>query len=33
MDVDSTLLQNIQKGQLKDEKIQEIECNIKDEKF
>jgi hypothetical protein len=32
MDVDSTLLQDIQKGQLKDEKIQKIKRNIKEEK-
>jgi hypothetical protein len=30
--VDSTLLQEIQKGQLEDEKIQEIKHNIKEEK-
>jgi hypothetical protein len=29
MEVDSTLLQNIQKGQLEDETIQEIKRNIK----
>jgi hypothetical protein len=29
MEVDSTLLQDIRKGQLVDEKIQEIKCNIK----
>jgi hypothetical protein len=28
----SSLLQEIQKGQLEDEKIQEIKCNIKEEK-
>jgi hypothetical protein len=32
MEVGSTLLQDILKGQLKDEKIQEIKCNIKEEK-
>jgi hypothetical protein len=32
MEVDSSLLQEIQKGQLKDEKIQEIKHNIKEEK-
>jgi hypothetical protein len=32
MEVDSTLLQEIQKGQLEDEKIQEIKHNIKEEK-
>jgi hypothetical protein len=32
MEVDSTLLQDIQKGQLEDEKIQEIKHNIKKEK-
>jgi hypothetical protein len=32
MELDSTLLQDIQKGQLEDEKIQEIKCNIKEEK-
>jgi hypothetical protein len=32
MDVDSTLLQDIQKGQLKDEKIRKIKHNIKEEK-
>jgi hypothetical protein len=33
MEVDSNLLQEIQKGQLEDEKIQEIKCNIKEEKL
>jgi hypothetical protein len=32
MEVGSNLLQEIQKGQLEDEKIQEIKCNIKKEK-
>jgi hypothetical protein len=32
MEVGSSLLQEIQKGQLEDEKIQEIKCNIKEEK-
>jgi hypothetical protein len=32
MDVGSSLLQEIQRGQLKDEKVQEIKCNIKEEK-
>jgi hypothetical protein len=32
MDVGSSLLQEIQKGQVEDEKIQEIKCNIKEEK-
>jgi hypothetical protein len=32
MEVDSTLLQNIRKGQLKDKKIQDIKHNIKEEK-
>jgi phosphopantothenoylcysteine synthetase/decarboxylase len=32
MEVDSTMLQDIQKGQLEDKKIQEIKCNIKEEK-
>jgi hypothetical protein len=31
MEVCSSLLQEIQKGQVKDEKIQEIKCNIKEE--
>jgi hypothetical protein len=32
MKVDSILLQKIQRGQLEDEKVQEIKCNIKKEK-
>jgi hypothetical protein len=32
MEVDSSLLQEIHRGQLEDEKIQEIKCNIKEEK-
>jgi hypothetical protein len=32
MEVDSSLLQGIQKGQVEDEKIQEIKRNIKEEK-
>jgi hypothetical protein len=32
MEVGSNLLQEIRKGQLEDEKIQEIKCNIKEEK-
>jgi hypothetical protein len=32
MKVDSALLQDIQKEQVEDEKIQEIKCNIKEEK-
>jgi hypothetical protein len=32
LEVGSTLLQEIQKGHLHDEKIQEIKCNIKEEK-
>jgi hypothetical protein len=32
MEVGSNLLQEIQKGQVEDEKIQEIKCNIKEEK-
>jgi hypothetical protein len=32
MEVDLTLLQDIRKGQLEDEKIQEIKCNITEEK-
>jgi hypothetical protein len=32
MEVGSSLLQEIQKGQVEDEKIQEIKCNIKEEK-
>jgi hypothetical protein len=31
MEVGSSLLQEIQRGQLKDEKVQEIKCNIKEE--
>jgi hypothetical protein len=31
MEVDSSLLWDVQKGQLEDEKIQEIKCNIKAE--
>jgi hypothetical protein len=33
MEVDSNLLQEIWKGQVEDEKIQEIKCNIKEEKL
>jgi hypothetical protein len=33
MEVGLSLLQEIQKGQLEDEKIQEIKCNIKEEKL
>jgi hypothetical protein len=33
MEVGSNLLQEIQKGQVEVEKIQEIKCNIKEEKF
>jgi uncharacterized protein with NRDE domain len=33
MEVDSTLEQNIRKGQLKDAKIQEIKKQIKEEKL
>jgi hypothetical protein len=33
MEVASSLLQKIQKGQLEDEKVQEIKCNIKEEKL
>jgi hypothetical protein len=33
MEVGSSLLQEIQKGQVEDEKIQEIKCNIKEEKL
>jgi hypothetical protein len=33
MEVGSSLLQEIRKGQLEDEKIQEIMCNIKEEKL
>jgi hypothetical protein len=32
MEVGSNLLQEIQKGPVEDEKIQEIKCNIKEEK-
>jgi hypothetical protein len=32
MEVGSSPLQEIQNGQVKDEKIQEIKCNIKEEK-
>jgi hypothetical protein len=32
MEVGSSLLQEIQRGQLEDEKVQEIMCNIKEEK-
>jgi hypothetical protein len=32
MEIGSNLLQEIQKGQVEDEKIQEIKCNIKEEK-
>jgi hypothetical protein len=32
MEVGSSLLQDIQRGQLEDEKIQETKCNIKEEK-
>jgi hypothetical protein len=32
MEVDSSLLQEIQRGQLEDEKVQEIKRNIKEEK-
>jgi hypothetical protein len=32
MEVGSSLLQEIRRGQLEDKKIQEIKCNIKDEK-
>jgi hypothetical protein len=32
MEVGSSLLQDIQRGQLEDEKVQEIKCNIKEEK-
>jgi hypothetical protein len=32
MEVGSSLLQDIRRGQLEDEKIQEIKCNIKEEK-
>jgi hypothetical protein len=33
IEVGSNLLQEIQKGQVEDEKIQEIKCNIKEEKY
>jgi hypothetical protein len=33
MEVGSSLLQEIQKGQVEDEKIQEIKCNIEEEKL
>jgi hypothetical protein len=33
MEVGSSLLQEIQKGQVEDEKIQDIKCNIKEEKL
>jgi hypothetical protein len=33
MEVGSTLLQEIRRGQLEDEKVQEIKCNIKEEKL
>jgi hypothetical protein len=33
MEVGSSLIQEIQRGQLEDEKIQEIKCNIKEEKL
>jgi hypothetical protein len=32
MEVDSTLLKDVQKGQLEDEKIKKIKCDIKEEK-
>jgi hypothetical protein len=32
IEVGSSLLQEIRKGQLEDENIQEIKCNIKEEK-
>jgi hypothetical protein len=32
MDVGSSLLQEIHRGQQEDEKVQEIKCNIKEEK-
>jgi hypothetical protein len=32
MEVGSNLLQEIRKGQVEDEKLQEIKCNIKEEK-
>jgi hypothetical protein len=33
MEVGSSLLQEIQRGQLEDDKVQEIKCNIKEEKL
>jgi hypothetical protein len=33
MEVGSSLIQEIQKGQVEDERIQEIKCNIKEEKL
>jgi hypothetical protein len=33
MEVGSSLLQEIQRDQLEDEKVQEIKCNIKEEKL
>jgi hypothetical protein len=33
IEVGSSLLQEIRKGQLEDEKVQEIKCNIKEEKI
>jgi hypothetical protein len=33
MEVGSSLLQEIQRGQVEDEKIQEIRCNIKEERL
>jgi hypothetical protein len=33
MKMGSSLLQEIQRGQLEDEKVQEIKCNIKEEKL
>jgi hypothetical protein len=32
MEVDSTLLKDVQKGQPEDEKIKKIKCDIKEEK-
>jgi hypothetical protein len=32
MDVGSSLLQEIHRGQVEDEKIQEIKCNMKEDK-
>jgi hypothetical protein len=32
MELGSSLLQEIRRGQLEDEKVQEIKCNIKEEK-